>query len=224
MKIDAALMPATATDLYIIRHGETDWNRQARMQGHADEPLNALGREQAAQVAAALASYPLDAIYSSDLSRAFDTARAIAAHHPAVPLHSSALWRERDYGRFQGMTLPEVEAINPHAAQQWRTRVVDFAPDGGENLLQFQARIAQQLQAVAAKHAGEKIAIVCHGGVLDIIWRIVQGVAVDAPRAWALPNTGINHLRYAGQTWQVLDWGNTAHLLQAAVVRDETIA
>jgi len=220
--MDSALMPAT--DLYIIRHGETDWNRQARMQGHADEPLNALGRAQAAQVAAALASYALDAIYSSDLSRAFDTARAIAAHHPSVPLHTSALWRERDYGRFQGMTLPEVEAIDPQAAQKWRTRVADFAPDGGENLLQFQARIAQQLQAVAAKHAGQKIAIVCHGGVLDIIWRIVHGVAVDAPRAWPLPNTGINHLRYADQAWQVLDWGNTAHLLEPAVVRDETIA
>ena len=147
------------TDIYIIRHGETDWNRAARMQGHADEPLNDLGREQAAQVAAALASYPLDAIYSSDLSRALDTARAIAAQHPQLqhlPVHTSALWRERDYGRFQGMTLPEVEAIDPHAAQQWRSRVADFAPDGGENLLQFQARIAQQLQSVAAQHAGQQ--------------------------------------------------------------------
>jgi probable phosphoglycerate mutase len=194
------------------------------MQGHADQPLNDLGREQAAQVAAALASYPLDAIYSSDLSRAFDTARAIAAHHAHLPLHTSALWRERDYGRFQGMTLPEVEAIDPHAAQQWRSRVADFAPDGGENLLQFQARIAQQLQAVAAQHAGQSVAIVAHGGVLDIIWRIVHGLPVDTPRAWALPNTGINHLRDAGGIWQVLDWGNTAHLLNPAVVRDETIA
>ena len=189
------------TDIYIIRHGETDWNRAARMQGHADEPLNDLGREQAAQVAAALASYPLDAIYSSDLSRALDTARAIAAQHPQLqhlPVHTSALWRERDYGRFQGMTLPEVEAIDPHAAQQ--------------------------LQSVAAQHAGQQIAIVCHGGVLDIIWRIVHGLPVDTPRAWALPNTGINHLRYAQASWQVLDWGNTAHLAKPAVVRDETIA
>ena len=212
------------TDLYIIRHGETDWNRAARMQGHADEPLNDLGREQAAQVAAALASYALDAIDSSDLSRAADTAHAIAAYHPHVSVHTSARWRERDYGRFQGMTLAEVEAIDPQAAQQWRSRVADFAPDGGENLLQFQARIAAQLQAVVRQYAGQRIAIVCHGGVLDIIWRIAQGVAVDAPRAWALPNTGINHLRYADPGWQVLDWGNTAHLLKPAVVRDETIA
>ncbi len=216
-----------ATDLYIIRHGETDWNRLARMQGHADQPLNALGREQAAQVAAALASYPLHALYSSDLSRALDTARAISAQHPQLQLASvrtSALWRERDYGRFQGMTLPEVEVIDPYAAQQWRARVADFAPDGGENLLQFQARIAAQLQTLVQQHAGQNIAIVCHGGVLDIIWRIVHGLPVDTPRAWALPNTGINHLRYADGRWQVLDWGNTAHLLQPAVVRDETIA
>lgn len=218
---------AAATDLYIVRHGETDWNRLARMQGHADEPLNALGREQAAQVAQAMASYHLDAIYSSDLSRAADTARAIALQHPHLQLRTHAAWRERDYGRFQGMTLPEVQAIDPQAAQQWRSRVPDFAPDGGETLLQFQARIAQQLQGLAVQHAGEKIAIVCHGGVLDLIWRIAHGLPVDMPRAWALPNTGINHLRYAPGTaggWQVLDWGNTAHLLKPAVVRDETIA
>ena len=88
----------------------------------------------------------------------------------------------------------------------------------------IQARIAQQLQSVAAQHAGQQIAIVCHGGVLDIIWRIVHGLPVDTPRAWALPNTGINHLRYAQASWQVLDWGNTAHLAKPAVVRDETIA
>lgn len=213
--------------LTIVRHGETDWNRAARMQGHADEPLNALGREQAAQVALALADYPLAAIYSSDLSRAADTARAIAAAHPVLrtlPLHTSSAWRERDYGRFQGMTLPEVEAIDPQAAHKWRSRVADFAPDGGETLLQFRERIAQQLNALAAQHAGQNIAVVCHGGVLDIVWRIVHGVPVDAPRAWPLPNTGINQLRYADGRWQLLDWGNTAHLREPAVVRDETIA
>ena len=152
------------TDIYFIRHGETDWNRQARMQGHADVPLNDLGRQQAEQVASAMASYQLDAIYSSDLSRAWDTAIAIAQHHPQLQVQAGSLWRERDYGKFQGMTLPEVEAINPHAAQQWRSRVADFAPDGGENLLQFQARIATQLQSVAQQHAGQHIAIVCHGG------------------------------------------------------------
>lgn len=212
------------TDIYLIRHGETDWNRQARMQGHADEPLNDLGREQADQVARAMASYQLNALYSSDLSRALDTALAIAQHHPQLQVQASALWRERDYGQFQGMTLPEVEAIDPHAAQQWRARVADFAPDGGENLLQFQARIAVQLQALAVQHAGQQIAIVCHGGVLDMVWRIAQGLPVDTPRAWALPNTGINHLRWVSDAWQVLDWGNTAHLAEPAVVRDETIA
>lgn len=212
------------TDIYLIRHGETDWNRAARMQGHADVALNDLGREQAYQVARAMASYQLDAIYSSDLSRAFDTAQAIAAQHPSLSVQVSSLWRERDYGQFQGMTLPEVEAIDPHAAQQWRARVADFAPDGGENLLQFQARIAAQLQSVAAQHAGQQIAIICHGGVLDMVWRIAHALPVDTPRAWALPNTGINHLRWANSVWQVLDWGNTAHLAEPAVVRDETIA
>lgn len=212
------------TDLYLIRHGETDWNRAARMQGHADVPLNDLGRAQAAQVAAALAPYALVAIYSSDLSRAFDTAQTIAAQHPSLSVQASSLWRERDYGRFQGMTLPEVEAIDPYAAQQWRSRVADFAPDGGETLLQFQDRIAAQLQSVAQQHAGQQIAIICHGGVLDMVWRIAHGLPVDTPRAWPLPNTGINHLRWANGAWQVLDWGNTAHLAEPAVVRDETIA
>lgn len=215
---------SSASDLYIIRHGETDWNRAARMQGHADIGLNAQGRAQAEQVAQALAGHGFAAIYSSDLSRALDTARAIAQHHSGVPLHTSALWRERDYGRFQGKTLDEVAAMDPQAAQQWRSRVADFAPDGGETLLQFQARIAAQMQAVAQQHPGQRVAIIAHGGVLDCIWRIAHGLAVDLPRAWPLPNTGINHLHWDGQHWQVQDWGNTAHLLEPAVVRDETIA
>ncbi len=218
-------MSSAAVDFCLIRHGETDWNREARMQGHADVGLNAQGRAQAEQVAQALQNEVFDVLYASDLSRAADTAAAIARlRQPALAVQHTPLLRERDYGRFQGMTLAEVEAIEPDAAQRWRSREAGFAPDGGETLLQFAARMDAWLQDCVQRHAGQRVAVVTHGGVLDIVWRLVHGVAVDVPRAWPLPNTGVSRLRWQAGQWQLLDWGNTQHLSEPAVVRDETIA
>ena len=228
MKRPSALVECVVTDFILIRHGETDWNREARMQGHIDIALNSLGQAQAAQVASALQVERLDAIYSSDLSRAQDTAAEICALQthlsPPLSLQLSAQLRERHYGTFQGRTLPEVAVEDPQAAERWRKRDASFAPVGGETLPAFASRIHAWLAQAASAHSGQQVCVVTHGGVLDVVWRMAHGLALDTPRAWALPNTGINRLRFSAGAWHIDAWAEVGHLHDASIVRDETIA
>ena len=224
MKPPSALVERAVTDFILIRHGETDWNREARMQGHADIALNDLGIAQAEQVATALQAERLHAMYSSDLCRAQDTAAQICAQQTGLQLQLSPALRERHYGIFQGRTLAEVEAEDPAAAARWRQRDANFAPEGGESLPEFAGRIQAWLAQAASAHSGQQICVVTHGGVLDVVWRMAHGLALDTPRAWALPNTGINRLRFNAGAWQILSWAEVGHLQDAAIVRDETIA
>ena len=224
MKPPSALVERAVTDFILIRHGETDWNREARMQGHADIALNAQGLAQAEQVAAALQAERFDAIYSSDLSRAQDTAAKICAQQTGLQLQLSPALRERHYGIFQGRTLAEVEAEDPAAADRWRRRDANCAPEGGESLPEFAGRIQAWLAQAASVHSGQNICVVTHGGVLDVVWRMAHGLALDTPRAWALPNTGINRLRFSAGAWQIISWAEVGHLQDTAIVRDETIA
>ena len=213
-----------ATRFILIRHGETDWNREARMQGHIDIALNPLGQAQAAQVASALQAERLDAVYSSDLCRAQDTAAQICALQKHLVLQASSQLRERHYGIFQGRTLQEVAAEDPQAAERWRKRDASFAPAGGETLPAFASRIHTWLAQAASAHRGQQVCVVTHGGVLDVVWRLAHGLALDTPRAWDLPNTGINRLRFSAGAWQIDAWAEVGHLQDAAIVRDETIA
>ena len=128
-----------ATRIIAVRHGETAWNVETRMQGQLDIPLNEKGRWQAARVAAALAEEALDAIYSSDLLRASQTADALS-HAQALPLVVDRGLRERCFGVFEGLTFTEVEARWPEDSRRWRRREPDFAPEGAESLRQFSAR------------------------------------------------------------------------------------
>lgn len=215
-------------DWLLIRHAETDWNREGRMQGYADVPLNAAGQAQAAQLAGGLRSVTLDAVYASDLSRATATAQALLHGRSGLCLTTTPQLRERHYGEFAAKTLAEVQALDPEGARQWSQRVPDYAPAGGETLLAFDARLQRYLNRLAEQHAAlgkpQTIAIVTHGGVLDMVWRMVHGIAVDAPRQWPLPNTGVSRLVWQEGRWQILAWADTSHLSSLAVVRDETIA
>ena len=132
-----------ATRIIAIRHGETAWNVDSRLQGHLDIPLNDVGLWQARQAALALADEPIDAIYSSDLQRAWVTARAIAETTQA-PLTAHQGLRERSFGVLQGHTFEELEAKEPEQAYRWRKRDPAFAPEGGESLIALRERINQR--------------------------------------------------------------------------------
>lgn len=199
------------TRITAIRHGETAWNVDTRIQGQLDISLNEKGYWQAEQAGKAMASELIDAIISSDLARAYETALAIAKHHGLTVQVDNGL-REREFGSFQGKTFAEIEAQMPEEALLWRKRVPDFSPGGGESLLQFRERVTQCLRRLTAQNAGKHIVVVSHGGVMDIIYREATGLELQAPRTWQLGNASINRVLFNGEHFSLVGWSDTSHL------------
>lgn len=209
-----------ATRLIAIRHGETAWNVDTRIQGHLDIPLNARGLWQAQRVAQALADEPVAAVYTSDLQRAAATAQAVARATGAPLIHQPGL-RERHFGQFQGRTFAEIERELPDDAHRWRTRDPHYAPpDGGESLIALRERIERTTQALAAQHPGELVVLVAHGGVLDALYRLATGQDIQSPRTWQLANAAINRLLWTPGGLTLVGWADTQHLDDGA--RDES--
>lgn len=199
------------TRILAVRHGETAWNRDTRIQGHTDIDLNAQGQWQARRLARALRDEPLVQVYASDLRRALDTARAVADPRGLTVLTHNGL-RERGFGRFEGHTWDELELRFPTETIAWRKRMPDFAPPGGETLLQLRDRVVAAVHELAARHLGEQILLVAHGGVLDILYRAATRLELQAPRSWQLPNAGINRLLWSPEGLNLVGWGDVRHL------------
>jgi len=204
------------TQVILIRHGETDWNRIKRIQGHIDIPLATSGAEQAQQLARRLQHEAkegarLDAIYSSDLLRAQQTAQPIASAL-GLPLQLHEGLRERSYGAFQGHDSDEIEARFPDEYAQWQTRDPGFAPPDGESQRAFYHRVLHAIEPIVAAHPGGRIACVAHGGVLDCVYRFANGLPLDAPRTYALLNTSMNVVDFDGGAATVISWADVAHL------------
>ena len=204
-------VPMQATRIIAIRHGETAWNVDTRIQGHLDIELNETGRWQARRLAQALADEPISAIYSSDLLRAWETARTIA-DSTGLQAQACSDLRERSFGMFQGKTFPEVEAAWPDQALRWRKRDPDWAPDGGESLAQLRQRIVQTACDLAQRHAGEQIVLVAHGGVMDMLYRAATGQDTQTARSWNLGNAAINRLLWTPQGLTLVAWADKRHL------------
>lgn len=209
-----------ATRIIAVRHGETDWNVDTRIQGHIDIPLNATGMWQAQQLARALSAEPINAIYCSDLQRAHATAQAVASTTGA-PLHILQGLRERSFGELQGRTFEQIEADLPEQARRWRQREPHFAPNGGESLVALRERVAHTTRTIAEQHTGELVLLVAHGGVLDAMYRLATGQDIQAPRTWQLSNTAINRLLWTPQGLTLVGWADTQHLTTEQG-RDET--
>jgi probable phosphoglycerate mutase len=202
-----------ATRIIAVRHGETDWNVEARIQGQLDIGLNDKGRWQAQRAARALAEEPVDALYSSDLSRACTTAQAIADHAPQpLKVQTHIGLRERAFGKFEGQTYTAITEQWPEEARLWRIRDPDFAPVGGESPVQVLARVARTVDEIASHHLGEQIVLVSHGGVLDMLYRLATQQSVSAPRTWELGNAAINRLLWTPEGLTLVGWSDTQHL------------
>ena len=202
-----------ATRIIAVRHGETDWNVEARIQGQLDIGLNDKGRWQAQRAARALAEESVDALYSSDLSRACTTAQAIADHAPRpLKVQTHIGLRERAFGKFEGQTYTAITEQWPEEARLWRIRDPDFAPVGGESPVQVLARVARTVDEIASHHLGEQIVLVSHGGVLDMLYRLATQQSVRAPRTWELGNAAINRLLWTPEGLTLVGWSDTQHL------------
>jgi probable phosphoglycerate mutase len=205
-----------ATRLCLIRHGQTAWNAATRVQGHIDIGLDATGRAQAQRLGAALAGEGLQALYSSDLARAHDTALAVA-RHTGLQVQRDPRLRERAFGHFEGLTHAEIAERFPEDARRWRERDPGHAAPGGESLLQFQARCLPAVAELAERHAGQCIAVVAHGGVLDALYRAATGLPLQAPRSWRMANASINRLLWHGEGFVLVGWDDAAHLQDLSV-------
>ncbi|MFO1338016.1 MAG: histidine phosphatase family protein [Burkholderiaceae bacterium] len=201
----------SVTRILAVRHGETAWNADTRLQGQTDISLNAVGQEQARRLAEALADEAIDAIVCSDLVRARDTAQAVA-DRTGLALATDAGLRERCFGIFEGHTYAEVERRWPEQSARWRRREAAYGPEGGETLQAFYDRCVASATRLAEAHAGSTLLLVAHGGVLDCLYRAASRIALDAPRTWELANTGINRLLYSPQGFTLVGWGDTQHL------------
>lgn len=203
------------TDILLIRHGETAWNRVRRMQGHIDIALNDEGQRQAQSLARALQGEPPTAIYASDLQRARATAQAVAdLHH--LPVHIDVALRERCYGAFEGLMYEEINLHHPEAFALWQSRDPQARFPAGEReaetLEEFHQRSVDVVTRIAQQHPDQRIVIVTHGGVLDCLYRAAHNLPMTSPRDFAILNAAINRLHWDGHKFVVLQWADAAHL------------
>jgi probable phosphoglycerate mutase len=208
-------MPTRTTELILIRHGETDANRELRFQGHIDVPLNDIGHEQARRLALRLERESVQRLVSSDLTRARQTA-APAALQLGMEIVPSATLREQHFGVVEGMRADEIRSQHPRAWEDWLQFREDHAMPEGESPRQFHARIMDALASIAVAHAGQRVLIVTHGGVLDMVWRTARGLGLNGPRQSQIPNAGFNRVRIADprapQDVEIVEWADTRHL------------
>lgn len=207
---------STLTRICLVRHGETEWNAQRRLQGHIDIALNATGERQAAAAGRWLKGAGVTALYSSDLKRAWTTAGHIGASLGLEPRPAPEM-RERCYGIFEGLTYAEAQERYPDAYAAFERRDLDYTFETGESLKAMFARVTEKLQELAAAHPGEAIVVVLHGGVLDIINRFVRNHSLEAPRDFLIPNAGLNWIAWDGRQWHIESWGETEHLEPGAL-------
>jgi 2,3-bisphosphoglycerate-dependent phosphoglycerate mutase len=204
MDVTAAL-PCT---LCLVRHGETDWNVEHRIQGQIDTSLNRHGIEQARLTARYLTGTALDAIYSSDLERARVTAEMVGLGR-GVAITLEPRLRERRYGIFQRLLYSEAEVRHPELYARYRSRNPDCDIEGGESLRMLERRVVACLTEIVCRHPGQTVLVVTHGGVLDIAYRMATGLALEAPREFLITNAAVSIIRGDGNRWRLERWNET---------------
>ncbi|MCG6893261.1 MAG: histidine phosphatase family protein [Desulfobacteraceae bacterium] len=203
------------TTLMAVRHGETTWNIQDRVQGHGDSPLTETGRQQIRELARRLRDVDFDTLISSDLGRARQSA-ALIVEATGHAVHTDARLRERNFGILEGMTLAEVEQHHPGLLKQWMTNDPDFAIPGGESHREHYRRNAAFFDDCLASRSGTTIVVVLHGGVLDSLFRYVADIPLSRPRCFVTTNASLSVVThgvfYGTARWVIRSWGDVAHL------------
>lgn len=204
------------TRICLVRHGETEWNAERRIQGQIDIGLNETGLRQAEAAARWLQGAAIAGVYSSDLKRAWATAQRIARAQGLEP-SSVPEMRERRYGVFEGLTYDEAKAKFPEGYAAFEGRNADYDFENGESLHAMFERVTGKLKQIAAAHPGQSVVVVLHGGVLDIINRFVRGNPLEMPRDFLIPNAGLNWISLRDGRWQIESWAETGHLEPGAL-------
>lgn len=167
--------------LYLTRHGQTDWNTAGRYQGQSDTPLNETGLHQAEQIAKRLSKETIHAIYSSDLSRAANTAQSIADFH-ALEIKKDSRWRELSFGDWEGMTYQKMSASSPELFEAWMKDPLTISTPNGETLAQLAKRVKAAFNEIKREHKDQTVLVVAHSGSLQSLLSVTLGV--DLNRYW----------------------------------------
>lgn len=212
--------------ILLIRHGETAWNREGRIQGQRDIPLSPRGEDQARLLSARLRNVALDAVFSSDSLRSRRTAE-IALEGRSLPLLLSSGWRERDYGEWEGKTWTELHQHSAAEAERFDQDPVDFTPPGGETWNQMQSRVFNELQQVVAAASGRTVGIFTHGGPCKAAVFAALGLPPAHWRNWVSDNASIQKLIWDGaliarrrSPWKLAGFNDTAHLQESDKIGD----
>lgn len=169
--------------LLLTRHGQTDWNIARRYQGHSDTALNQVGIHQAEQLARRLSTETIHAIYSSDLSRALDTANRIQSlQMTAKAVTTDMRWRELSFGNWEGMTYEEMSAHSPELFDAWMKDSLKVSTPNGETLTQLAERVTAAFHAIKKNHKDQTVLVVSHSGALQTL--IARTLGVDLSRYW----------------------------------------
>ncbi len=208
-----------ASELILIRHGVTAWNKDRRFQGGIDIPLDDEGLRQACLLGQFFQHQPApDLVIASDLGRAIATAKPIADHF-RLEVQIEPHWRERHFGDFEGKSHRELLEQYPEDFERWRSRSLHHVfPGGGESLAVFHARVLAAMDDVRRRFSKDirRIVVLTHGGVLGSVYRIAQGLRPDDSIKVPIENTAVNRLFLDGgpneETWAIRSWGELTHM------------
>ena len=201
----------TTTTLIVIRHGETFWNREHRIQGHLDSALTPEGIAQAEVCARRLADEQIDVVVASDLGRVRHTAEILLAGRALLVAFDASL-RERCFGTGEGMTYAEMDGKYPQLFSQVGLVDSEFTLPEGETRAAFHARVNAAINRLATAHAGKRLLIVTHGGVLGVIYRWINDMPIASAQRVAIPNVGYNRISLHPSGWKIDVWADTGHL------------
>jgi 2,3-bisphosphoglycerate-dependent phosphoglycerate mutase len=199
------------TRVVVVRHGQTHWNVEARIQGHGDSALTQEGIAQAEAIGRRLADEPCDVLISSDLGRAHETAKRIASRNGKAVVLDARL-RERAFGVGEGLGYAQLDRLYPGSFMRTGTVDPDLCVPGGESRRQFHTRVRDAFEEMVAKHAGLNLIVVAHGGVLTSLYRHIEGIPLDTASPIRISNASYNRMHHDGQRWSIEVWSDTAHL------------
>ncbi len=197
--------------LLLVRHGETEWNAEGRIQGHTDIGLSEIGTEQARSLEARLAGLNIDAAYSSDLKRTSETAK-LALGERDVILNETPMLREYNKGAFEGMTLAEIKAQFPEEYPRYLEKDLDYAPEGGETARDVSARMAGIIGRIKSDHLNETVLVVSHGGVLRAAMVSLLGMPLEGNWSFVFGNCGLTTVDTFADNAVLRHFNDTSHL------------
>lgn len=207
------------TRVFMVRHGETEWNVEGRLQGHLNSPLTENGRQQAFLLKTRLSMYPIDAIFSSDLGRCRETAEILFPER-TPEIEFTPLLRERNHGIFAGYNVHELKEKFPTEYQLFTQQKGKYVIPQGECIEDRFMRVSNYIQHQVEKYPEKTLVFITHGGGVDTLFRLTLQIDLNQNRNYVIPNLAFNEFRFKGGKWILKCWADTSHLGNLSVLDD----